>query len=175
MLKELSVSNQREREQSDFVVMPSEPKIICLVPSYSTCLFGQGLELELDNIFRDLSPETLPNVPGLSSQQWTPLTIRANNRQFQIPLDAPVHSPITRVFIVDGAKRAEDINVTLTRSQFDGFAIYHAHDFFELYPLKHSGNNIQYELQLKKPLVDKFKAHDQVTAICQVCRLDFEN
>ena len=116
-------------------------------------------------IFRDLSPETLNNVTGLNGQQWTPLTIRTNqaNREFQIPLDAPVHSPITRVFIVDGAKRAEDINVTLTRTRFDGFAIYHAHDFFELFPLEHSRNNIQYELQLKKPLIDKFKAHDQVT------------
>jgi len=104
-------------------------------------------------------------VSGFNGQQWTPLTIRTNqaNREFQIPLDAPVHSPITRVFIVDGAKRAEDINVTLTRTRFDGFAIYHAHDFFELFPLEHSRNNIQYELQLKKPLIDKFKAHDQIT------------
>ena len=100
--------------------------------------------------------------PGVSSQ-WTPLTIRFGlaNRQFGIPLDAPVHSSITRVFIVDGAKRAKDINVTLTRAQFDG-PYYHAHNFFELFPLKDSGTNIQFELQLKKPLIDKFKAHDQV-------------
>ena len=82
-----------------------------------------------------------------------------------MPLDAPVHSPITRVFIVDGAKRAEDINVTLTRAQFDGLAFYQAHDFFELFPLRNSGRNIQFELQLKKPLIDKFKAHDQVKLI----------
>jgi len=101
-------------------------------------------------------------VSGVSAQ-WTPLTIRFGlaNRQFGIPLDAPVHSSITRVFIVDGAKRAKDINVTLTRAQFDG-PYYHAHNFFELFPLKDSGTNIQFELQLKKPLIDKFKAHDQI-------------
>ena len=62
---------------------------------------------------------------------------------------------------MDGAKRAKDINVTLTRAQFDG-PYYHAHNFFELLPLEDSGTNIQFELQLKKPLIDKFKAHDQV-------------
>merc|ERR1740129_2555001 len=47
-------------------------------------------------------------------------------------------------------------------AQFDG-PFYDAHDFFELFPLKNSGSSIQFELQLKKPLIDKFKAHDQIT------------
>ena len=35
-LKEHSEGNQREKEQSDFII-PSEPKILCLVES--SCLF----------------------------------------------------------------------------------------------------------------------------------------
>ena len=106
---------------------------------------------------------TPKQIKGLNSQ-WTPLNIRITNRQFNIPLDAPVHSPITRVYIVDGAKRPEDINVTLTRASFEG-PFYFAHDYFELYPLKDKGSHLQFELQLKKPLIDKFKAHDQVNLL----------
>ena len=100
-------------------------------------------------------------IAGISSQR-TPLSIRTKTRRFDIPLDAPVHSPITRIYIVDGAKRAEDINVTLTRVPRIIGPFHDAHDFFELFPLRNSGSNIQYELQLRKPLIDKFKAHDQV-------------
>ena len=96
---------------------------------------------------------------GLSNQNWT---IRIINRAFGIPLDAPVHRPITRVFIVDGTKNAEDINVTLTRNQFDVMGVKDAHDFFELILLGNSRKNLQFELQLKKPLIDSFKTHDQV-------------
>ena len=100
-------------------------------------------------------------IAGISSQR-TPLSIRTKTRRFDIPLDAPVHSPITRIYIVDGAKRAEDINVTLARVSRNIGPFHDAHDFFELFPLRNSGSNIQYELQLRKPLIDKFKAHDQV-------------
>ena len=88
--------------------------------------------------------------------------IRIKDRAFDIPLDAPVHRPITRVFIVDGVTRAKDLNVTLIKSPIEGSAFHDAHDFFKLIPLRNIGKNIQFELQLKKPLFDKFKAHDQV-------------
>ena len=68
---------------------------------------------------------------------------------------------------MDGAKRAEDINVTLTRVPRIIGPFHDAHDFFELFPLRNSGSNIQYELQLRKPLIDKFKAHDQVHFMVQ--------
>ena len=74
-----------------------------------------------------------------------------------------MHRPITRVFIVDGAEKAEDINVTLTRNQIDVMGGNDdAHNFFELIPLRNIGKNLQFELQLKKPLIDSFKTHDQV-------------
>ena len=88
--------------------------------------------------------------------------IRSKHRELNIPLDAPVDRPITRVFIVDGVGRAKDINVTLIKSPFEGLAFYDAHDFFKLIQLKNIRQNIQFEIQLKKPLIDKFKAHDQV-------------
>lgn len=136
---------------------------LSLRAKFSKCSLSKSTPISFTHNNKIVITLNLCNFSGLNGQ-WTPITIRMNNREFNIPLDAPVHSPITRVFIVDGAKRAEDINVTLTRAQFaGGLAFLQAHDFFELFPLRNSRGNIQFELQLKKPLIDKFKAHDQVS------------
>ena len=102
---------------------------------------------------------------SLTSSSDNAWHIRINDRAFDIPLDAQVDRPITRVFIVDGVRRAKDINVTLIRSQIEGLAFNDAHDFFKLIRLQNIGKNVQFELQLKKPLIDKFKAQDPVKTL----------
>ena len=66
------------------------------------------------------------------------------------------------VYIVDGAKRADSINVTLSRVTSIIGPFHDAHEFFGLFPLKNHGNNIQYELFLKRSLLHSFKPHDQI-------------
>ena len=69
---------------------------------------------------------------------------------------------ILAVYIVDGAKRADSINVTLSRVTSIIGPFHDAHEFFGLFPLKNHGNNIQYELFLKRSLLHSFKPHDQI-------------
>ena len=66
------------------------------------------------------------------------------------------------MYIVDGAKRADSINVTLSRVTSIIGPFHDAHEFFGLFPLKNHGNNIQYELFLKRSLLHSFKPHDQI-------------
>ena len=42
------------------------------------------------------------------------------------------------------------------------FAFFDGHDYFGLYPLSKSNGDVQYELFLKKPLLDNFKEGDQL-------------
>jgi len=111
--------------------------------------------------FTSLVLLTLLAATEISFQQ-TPLTIRFEKRRFQLPLDSPVHSPITRVYIVDGVKRRENINVTLERVTSIVGPFHDAHNYFGLIKLANSGSNIQYELVLKKQLLNNFNPHDQV-------------
>ena len=66
------------------------------------------------------------------------------------------------MYIVDGVKRRENINVTLERVTSIVGPFHDAHNYFGLIKLANSGSNIQYELVLKKQLLNNFNPHDQV-------------
>jgi len=100
-------------------------------------------------------------LTGLSSQQ-TPMSVRIEKRQFALAIDAPVNTPITRVFIVDGVARKDNLDVKVVRVSNILGPFHDAHDYFDLFPLKNSGKNVQYELFLKKPLLKNFKVFDQI-------------
>ena len=73
-----------------------------------------------------------------------------------------VNKDITRVSIIEGADR-DDINVTIDRVTSIVGPFHDAHEYFGLFPLKNRGRNKEYELFLKKPLLNNFQEHDQAS------------
>jgi len=94
--------------------------------------------------------------------QQTPLTIRFEKRRFQLPVDSPVNTVITRVYIIDGVSRSQNISVTLERVTSIVGPFHDAHNYFDLLKLANDRKNLQYELFLKKQLLNNFRPHDQV-------------
>ena len=76
-----------------------------------------------------------------------------------------VNKEITRVYIINAAER-ENINVTIDRVTSIVGPFHDAHEYFGLFPLKNRGQDKQYELFLKKPLLNHFNEHDQVCCDC---------
>jgi len=113
----------------------------------------------------------LVTVPSECSDLRTPLTLRVNNREWNLPIDAPLHSAVTRVHVLETGDSPIDpsqINVTVTRN-VNPIGPYHdTSDYFDLFKLKSSNlrNGIQYEVYLSKSLLEpkgKFQAGDQFT------------
>jgi len=100
-------------------------------------------------------------LSGVSSQN-TPITIRVESRQWNIPLDDKVGSRITRIHIVDPDTHPDNITVSLDKIRTNYGPFHDASGFFELYPIK-SGKrgDKKYDVILKKPLLGKFEAGDQ--------------
>ena len=63
---------------------------------------------------------------------------------------------------MDGVARKDNLDVKVVRVSNILGPFHDAHDYFDLFPLKNSGKNVQYELYLKKPLLKNFKVFDQV-------------
>jgi len=101
-------------------------------------------------------------LSGVSSQNNTPITIRVESRQWNIPLDDKVGSRITRIHIVDPDTHPDNITVSLDKIRTNYGPFHDASGFFELYPIK-SGKrgDKKYDVILKKPLLGKFEAGDQ--------------
>ena len=111
------------------------------------------------------------SVPSQCSDLRTPLTLRVNNREWNLPIDAPLHYAVTRVHVLETGDSPIDpsqINVTVTRN-VNPIGPYHdTSDYFNLFKLKSSNlrNGIQYEVYLSKSLLEpegKFQAGDQFT------------
>ena len=99
---------------------------------------------------------------GFSSQQ-SPVTLRADKRRLELPLDLAVNSPLTRIDLTNYDKE-DDGNITIFTDSVSNnfFAFFDGHDYFGLYPLSKSNGDVQYELFLKKPLLDNFNEGDQL-------------
>ena len=110
----------------------------------------------------------LISVPGHCSDWRTPLTIRPNNREWNLPLDASLNYPVTRVHVLETGNSPIDpsqINVTIARNPDPNFPFHDASDFFDLSRLPNSNlrNGIQFEVFLSKSLLGTFSAGDQFT------------
>ena len=110
-------------------------------------------------------------MPSHCSDLRTPLTLRVNNREWNLPIDAPLHYAVTRVHVLETGDSPIDpsqINVTVTRN-VNPIGPYHdTSDYFDLFKLKSSNlrNGIQFEVYLSKSLLEpkgKFQAGDQFT------------
>jgi len=101
------------------------------------------------------------------SAQYTPLTIRIENRQWNIPLDAKVGRPITRIHIVDKDPTQDNITVTLEKVTTNYGPFHDASDYFGLLFLEGRSGDKKYEVILEKPLLGKFKAGDQFNLAIQ--------
>ena len=99
------------------------------------------------------------------------MTLRVNNREWNLPIDAPLHYAVTRVHVLETGDSPIDpsqINVTVARN-VNPIGPYHdTSDYFDLFRLKSSNlrNGIQFEVYLSKSLMEpegKFQAGDQFT------------
>ena len=110
-------------------------------------------------------------VPCQSSEFRTPLTLRVNNREWNLPLDSPVNYAVTRVHVLETGNSPIDpsqINVTVARNVNPVGPYHDTSDYFDLYRLPSSNlrNGIQFEVFLSKSLTEpngKFQAGDQFT------------
>merc|ERR1711997_153166 len=113
----------------------------------------------------------LVTVPSKCSDLRTPLTLRVNNREWNLPIDAPLHYAVTRLHVLETGDTpidASQINVTVTRNVRNIGPYHDTSDYFDLFKLKSSNlrNGIQYEVYLSKSLLEpkgKFQAGDQFT------------
>ena len=110
-------------------------------------------------------------MPSQCSDLRTPVTLRVNNREWNLPIDAPLHYAVTRVHVLETGDSPIDpsqINVTVARN-VNPIGPYHdTSDYFDLFRLKSSNlrNGIQFEVYLSKSLMEpegKFQAGDQFT------------
>ena len=110
-------------------------------------------------------------MPCQSSEFRTPLTLRVNNREWNLPLDSPVNYAVTRVHVLETGNSPIDpsqINVTVARNVNPVGPYRDTSDYFDLYRLPSSNlrNGIQFEVFLSKSLTEpngKFQAGDQFT------------
>lgn len=103
---------------------------------------------------------------GTSSQN-TPILIRVDNRQWNIPLDDRVGTRITRVYIKDPDTHADNITASLGKVASNWGPFHDASSFFELYRLNDSRGELTFDVILKKPLLGQFKAGDQFNLVIQ--------
>ena len=66
------------------------------------------------------------------------------------------------MYIIDGVSRSQNISVTLERVTSIVGPFHDAHNYFDLLKLANDRKNLQYELFLKKQLLNNFRPHDQV-------------
>lgn len=115
---------------------------------------------------------TVP-VPLQCSELRTPLTLRVNNREWNLPLDSPVGYAVTRLHVLETGNspiEPSQINVTIARNVNPVGPYHDTSEYFDLYPLPSSNlrNGIQFEVYLSKSLLEpegKFNAGDQFTLL----------
>jgi len=99
-------------------------------------------------------------LSGFSSQN-TPIIIRVESRQWNIPLDDRVGSRITRIHIKDPDTHPDNITVSLGKVSTNYGPFHDASGFFELYPITSGRGDKKFDVILKKPLLGSFEAGDQ--------------
>jgi hypothetical protein len=105
-------------------------------------------------------------LSGFSSEN-TPITIRVESRQWNIPLDDRVGSRITRIHIVDPDTHPDNITVSLGKIGTNYGPFHDASQFFELYPVKRGQSDKSFDVILKRPLLGSFEAGDQFNLAIQ--------
>jgi len=117
----------------------------------------------LDNVIGVL---LVLSLAGFSSQN-TPLTIRLESRQWNIPLDAKVGRFVTKVHLVDPDADQNNVTASLGKVTTNYGPFHDASEYFGLFQLRSSKGDKKYEVFLKKPLLGKFKAGDQFNLVVQ--------
>eukprot|EP00092_Neocalanus_flemingeri_P013493 GFUD01014552.1.p1 GENE.GFUD01014552.1~~GFUD01014552.1.p1 ORF type:complete len:606 (+),score=67.44 GFUD01014552.1:159-1976(+) len=105
-------------------------------------------------------------LAGFSAQN-TPITIRLEKRQWDIPLDTKVGAAITRIHIVDPDTDPSNITASFGKVTTNYGPFHDASEYFGLYPLKSDKGDKKFEAFLKKPLLGKFQAGDQFNLVVQ--------
>jgi len=106
------------------------------------------------------------SLSGFSSQN-TPITIRVESRQWNIPLDEKVGSRITRIHIVDPDTDPANITASLRKIGTNYGPFHDASQYFELYPIRNTRGDKKFDVILKKPLLGNFEAGDQFNLVIQ--------
>jgi len=108
------------------------------------------------------------SLSGFSSQN-TPITIRVESRQWNIPLDDKVGTRLTRIHIVDLDTHPYPDNITVSIGKIGtNYGPFHdASQYFELYPIKSRKGDKKFDVILKKPLLGNFAAGDQFNLVIQ--------
>jgi len=104
------------------------------------------------------------SLSGFSSQN-TPITIRVESRQWNIPLDEKVGSRITRIHIVDPDTDPANITASLRKIGTNYGPFHDASQYFELYPIRNTRGDTKFDVILKKPLLGNFEAGDQFNLV----------
>jgi len=106
------------------------------------------------------------SLSGFSSQN-TPITIRVESRQWNIPLDDKVGSRITRIHIVDPDTDPANITASIKKIGTNYGPFHDGSQYFELYPVKSTKREKKFDVILKKPLLGNFEAGDQFNLVIQ--------
>lgn len=108
------------------------------------------------------------SLSGFSSPN-TPITIRVESRQWNIPLDDKVGTRLTRIHIVDLDTHPYPDNITVSIGKIGtNYGPFHdASQYFELYPIKSRKGDKKFDVILKKPLLGNFEAGDQFNLVIQ--------
>jgi len=106
------------------------------------------------------------SLSGFSSQN-TPITIRVESRQWNIPLDDKVGSRITRIHIVDPDTHPANITASIKKIGTNYGPFHDGSQYFELYPVKSTKRETKFDVILKKPLLGNFEAGDQFNLVIQ--------
>jgi len=106
------------------------------------------------------------SLSGFSSQN-TPITIRVESRQWNIPLDDKVGSRITRIHIVDPDTDPANITASIKKIGTNYGPFHDGSQYFELYPVKSTIGDKKFDVILKKPLLGSFEAGDQFNLVIQ--------
>lgn len=100
------------------------------------------------------------SISGFSSQN-TPLQILLQKRDWDIPLDAIVGTPITRFHIVDRDPTPKNITCRLEKVTQNYGPFHDASGYFGLFELSIGRKDKKFEVFLEKPLLGNFQAGDQ--------------
>jgi len=106
------------------------------------------------------------SLSGFSSQN-TPITIRVESRQWNIPLDDKVGSRITRIHIVDPDTDPANITASLQKIGTNYGPFHDASQYFKLYRIRNTRGDIKFDVILKKVLLGNFEAGDQFNLVIQ--------
>jgi len=106
------------------------------------------------------------SLSGFSSQN-TPITIRVESRQWNIPLDFNVGSRITRIQIVDPDTDPANITASIKKIGTNYGPFHDGSQYFEMYRVQRTRGDMKFDMILKKPLLGSFEAGDHFNLVIQ--------